>query len=318
MNRITVGDMPIKALAPWFGGKRNLAPRIVAELGEHRVYWEPFCGSMAVLLAKPQCVMETVNDLHAGLVNLARVIQHPTLGAMLYRQLRRTLMCEDIFNDASQEAREDEKRGFVQQILDDGILPTDSDRLLCAYDYFVTSWLGRNGCAGQRQGKTGSYCVRYTANGGHAAKRWNSAIRSIPAWRKRMASVTILNRDGFDLLERIDDAEGVAIYIDPPYLVKRAKYMHDFEQHDHNRLAASLKRFKKARLVVSYYEHPDLAEMYPGWSKISVEVSKALSNANSRGGQKGRATEVMLINGPSFNQPPDATLFAGTAGTDAK
>jgi hypothetical protein len=47
-----VNDMPIKALAPWFGGKRNLAPLIVAELGEHRCYWEPFCGSMAGL---PSC-----------------------------------------------------------------------------------------------------------------------------------------------------------------------------------------------------------------------------------------------------------------------
>ena len=303
--------MKIKALAPWFGGKRNLAPRIVAELGEHRVYWEPFCGSMAVLLAKPQCVMETVNDLHAGLVNLARVIQHPTLGAMLYRQLRRTLMCEDIFNDASQEAREDEKRGFVQRILDDGILPTDSDRLLCAYDYFVTSWLGRNGCAGQAHGKTGSYCVRYTANGGHAAKRWNSVIRSIPAWRKRMASVTILNRDGFDLLGRIDDAERTAIYVDPPYLVKGAKYLHDFEQQDHVRLADCLRRFKKARVVVSYYEHPDLAALYPGWSKISIEVSKAISHGNRRGGNQTRATEVLLINGPSITRPSSNTsLFA--------
>ncbi|KKK94504.1 hypothetical protein LCGC14_2682220 [marine sediment metagenome] len=43
----------IKAIAPWFGGKRNLAPKIVDALGDHRVYWEPFCGSMAVLMAKP-------------------------------------------------------------------------------------------------------------------------------------------------------------------------------------------------------------------------------------------------------------------------
>lgn len=38
-------SMKIKALAPWFGAKRNLAPVIVGLLGEHRIYWEPFCGS---------------------------------------------------------------------------------------------------------------------------------------------------------------------------------------------------------------------------------------------------------------------------------
>lgn len=32
--------MKIKAIAPWFGGKRNLAPQIVRLLGRHRAYWE--------------------------------------------------------------------------------------------------------------------------------------------------------------------------------------------------------------------------------------------------------------------------------------
>lgn len=45
--------MKITALAPWYGSKRTLAPRIVEQLGEHRAYWEPFCGSCAVLFAKP-------------------------------------------------------------------------------------------------------------------------------------------------------------------------------------------------------------------------------------------------------------------------
>lgn len=63
----------IKAIAPWFGGKRNLAPDIVKALGKHTAYWEPFCGSMAVLLAKPESASETVCDLHEDVTNLARV-----------------------------------------------------------------------------------------------------------------------------------------------------------------------------------------------------------------------------------------------------
>src|ERR1044072_5384193 len=39
-------EMKISALAPWYGSKRTLAPEIVRQLGEHRAYWEPFCGSM--------------------------------------------------------------------------------------------------------------------------------------------------------------------------------------------------------------------------------------------------------------------------------
>ena len=62
-----------------------------------------------------------------------------------------------------------------------------------------------------------------------------------------LRSVTILNRDGFQLFERVEDAEGVAIYCDPPYLVKGASYIHDFAATDHQRLADLLRRFKKTR-----------------------------------------------------------------------
>jgi DNA adenine methylase len=285
-----IEKMPIKAIAPWFGGKRNLAPLIVAELGKHRVYWEPFCGSMAVLLAKPTCVMETVNDLHGDIINLALVIQNPHQGPALYRRLRRTLMHEELFAQADELQRE------VERVTEEEYEPVAR-----AYIYFVVSWLGRNGTAGQSAVKKGTYCVRYTANGGHAAKRWRSAISSIPAWRRRMANVTILNRDGVELLERIDDAPGTAIYCDPPYLVKGAKYLHDFEPQDHQRLAKLLQRFKKARVVVSYYDHPALTELYPDWTQVKVEVNKAMAHG-SRGECKTKAIEVLLINGPSLTQ----------------
>ena len=67
--------MKIKAIAPWFGGKRTMAPDIVAQLGKHTQYFEPFCGSMAVLFGKPRSMHETVNDLHGDLINLALVLQ---------------------------------------------------------------------------------------------------------------------------------------------------------------------------------------------------------------------------------------------------
>jgi len=282
--------MKIKAIAPWFGGKRNLASRIVELLGPHRVYWEPFCGSMAVLMAKPTCVMETVNDLHADLINLARVIQDPKLGPQLYRQLRRTLMHEQLFKEAAERYK---NRGYF------AMAPEPDYDLPRAYDYFLLSWMGMNGLLGTKRYTMG-YCVRYTAGGGHAAKRWQSVIASIPAWRRRLANVTILQRDAFELLERIDDRKGTAIYIDPPYIEKGAKYIHDFEQQDHIRLAQMLRRFKETRIVVSYYDHPKLAELYPDWGRAEITVTKSLDNQNRRDKEnKGvKVVEVLLVNSP--------------------
>lgn len=274
--------MRVSALAPWFGGKRNLAPAIVEALGPHRCYWEPFCGSMAVLLAKPPAPMETANDLHGDLVNLAQCVQHPTIGPALYRRLRRVLLSEEQF------AAEKAKLAHGE-----AVAAPDLER---AFAYFLVSWGGRNGMAGTASSNT-TFSVRYTANGGTSAARWRNAIDSIPAWRRRLQGVTILRRDALELLERIEDAPGTAIYCDPPYLVKGATYTHDFDTPDHARLAAALQRFRRARVVVSYYAHPALEQLYPGWARREHVVTKALVSAGSRGGQNGtRATEVLLVN----------------------
>lgn len=277
--------MKIRALAPWFGGKRNLASRIVGVLGPHRVYWEPFCGSMAVLLAKPPCVMETVNDLHGDLINLARVIQREYMAVELYGRLARTMMHEQLFHEAAERYK---ARGRWV-----GSAEPDIER---AYDYMLCAWLGRNGVAGTQSYNQG-FCVRYTANGGHAAKRFRSVIESIPAWYYRLANVTILNRDAFEIIEKIKDEQGAAIYIDPPYLIKGSKYIHDFEEADHQRLAELLKRFTQARVVVSYYDHSKLAELYPGWQRIEINVTKSLVSQGKRDkDNKVKTIEVLLVN----------------------
>jgi DNA adenine methylase len=240
--------------------------------------------------------METVNDLHGDLVNLARVIQDDNLGPVLYRRLRRTLMSEALHREAAARHR---ARGY----LGDTELDVDA-----AYDYFLCAWLGRNGVAGTASYNQG-FCLRFTANGGHAATRWASVVDSIPAWRRRIRNVTILCRDAFELLPRIDDSAGTAIYVDPPYLEKGAKYVHDFSANDHRRLAEQLGRFRKTRVVVSYYDDPRLQELYPTWTHRKIIVSKALSVQFQRGGTSEKAIEVLLLNGPSCAETKLNRLF---------
>lgn len=63
---------------PYFGGKRRAAAIIWRALGDPAGYVEPFCGSAAVLLARPPFVgrrVETINDADGWLVNLWRAIQ---------------------------------------------------------------------------------------------------------------------------------------------------------------------------------------------------------------------------------------------------
>lgn len=277
--------MKIKALAPWFGGKRNLAAVIVELLGEHKVYWDPFCGSMAILFAKPRCEMETVNDLHGDLINLARVVQDKELAFELYDKLSRTLCAERFFREA--------KERWVSAEPTNG--KVDIER---AYDYFVSSWMGLNGVSGTARCNY-QFALRWCLGGGQGARRWRSVFESMPAWHKRLQNVLIVERDAFGLLDNIKDERGTVIYCDPPYFEKSSKYVHDFAAGDHQRLYESLKRFERARVIVSYYDHPKLEDLYEGWHKICLEKSaQSLRNANQGKKKKARKEqrEILLCN----------------------
>lgn len=285
----------LQAILPYMGGKRSLAPAIVRELGEHRAYLEPFCGSLAVLLAKPPCGHEYVNDLNGDVINLARVLASPDWRELANR-LDRTLCSEDLFDQAKSEILTD-----AWELPD----PYDIER---AYRYFVYSWLGRNGFAGT-QGASG-FSVRYTANGGSQSVRFRSAVTSIPAWHARMRLVSILRRDALEVIARSHDAEGHVIYADPPYFPSTrttksstfGKYHHELTDDQHRELASLLKRFTKTRIVLSYYESPLLEELYSGWTMRRFSMTKNLASQNARGkANTTKSPEVLLINGPSFS-----------------
>jgi len=295
----------ITAPVPYFGGKRTLAPLIAEELGKHSAYWEPFCGSMAVLFAKPPSAHETVNDLYGDLINLAMVLASPRWRE-LYERLQRTICCEAIFRQAKAAiAEEPSSLPVTCDAVDDA-------NVARAYYYFLIAWVGRNGVAGTRRVNY-QIAVRWTPGGGHGGTRVESAVESIPWFHRRLRRVLILCRDAFGVLAKIEDVEGVALYVDPPYLMhtrgsgrtsKRggggSNYLHDFEAEDHARLAEALRRFEKARVVVSYYDDPQLAELYPGWTMRRIKATKNLHVQNRRGAKRADAPEVLLINGRSF------------------
>jgi DNA adenine methylase len=289
--------MKISAIAPWYGSKRTLAPLIIEQLGPHSCYWEPFAGSCSVLLAKPPATYESVNDLHGDWFNLCLVLKDDGMAKDLYARAYRTLFHESILPAAKGSLR----------------LPAPkSPNVARAETYLSFSWMSLNGVSGTPLHNTGTFAARYSAKGGNGATRWRSMVESIPDWHERLRGVQILNRDAFVVLESLDDAIGTAIYVDPPYIEKGAKYVHDFKPEDHDRLAETLRRFKKARVVVSYYENPRLKDLYRGWTKVKCYVAKSMVNGGMRD-KKGaqEAPEIMLINGPSLAKvkTPEMELF---------
>ena len=277
-----------------------MADEIVTQLGPHASYWEPFCGSAAVLCAKPPSGHETINDLHGDLVNLAMVLASDRWRE-LEERLGRVLYCESLFHDFRFRFRESDAEPPTS--------PADVKdvHVLRAVLFFVVSWIGRNGVAGTARVNY-QMALRWTPHGGSGPTRFASAAASIEAWHDRLTRVAILRRNAFELIPKIEDVAKCAIYVDPPYFAETrgdgggARYEHDFKPEEHAALAGLLARFQKARVVVSYYDHPQLAELYPAhqWTKIDCSRQKNLHVQNRRGMGKLTAPEVLLVNGPVF------------------
>lgn len=312
-------EMKVKAIVPWFGSKRTMAPEIVVELGKHGQFFEPFCGSMAVLFAKEPSQKETVNDLHGDLIHLARVIRNETSAEMLYDRLQRVVQSEDLLECARQYLTDTD--GDLKRLLEQP--DPDAYSVERAYWYFLASWMGRNGTAGTQR-LDYQIAVRWTKGGGSPTVRFRNAVESLPAWHVRLQNVVILKRNAFEIIDRFEDVKETAIYVDPPYVAdSRAgfrfgpgsdhKYVHEFthrqnggrglfveEADDHERLRDILAGYKHARIVVSYYDCPRVRELYRGWTFVDHSRQKHLHAQNGRGARPKEAPEVLIINGPSY------------------
>ena len=69
---------PIQPVAPWQGGKRNLAKRTTAIIDQtpHAFYGEPFVGMGGIFLrrtSRPRA--EAINDYSRDVANLFRILQ---------------------------------------------------------------------------------------------------------------------------------------------------------------------------------------------------------------------------------------------------
>jgi DNA adenine methylase len=299
---MSTAEMKLTSLLPWFGSKRTMAPEIAQQLGPHSYYFEGCAGSMAVLFAKEPSEHEIVCDLHGGMTNLAWCVQESHSAARLFDELQRVLYSDELY---------DLSRRWLNERDDE---PGDGSdgKFRWAYHYFIASWMGRNGVAGTARVNY-QIATRWTKGGGSGPLRFRNAADSIPAWCERLRNVHILRRDMFEVLTKIEDDDGVAIYCDPPYLpgtvAGNSKYVYNFADADHARLAKELSRFKRARVVVSYYAAPELEQLYPGWAVIDCSRHKHLHCQNKRGSKRTEAPEVLLLNGAPIT---NATLFGET------
>lgn len=277
-----MADVALKPPFAYYGGKTTLAPQIAAAMPAHRHYVEPFAGSLAVLLAKPRSLMETVNDLDDAIMTFWRVLRHraPELiraCALTPHSRTEWQSCEDI--DAGDEL-EQARRVWVR--LSQG----RSGRFYRhGWRHYVDP------------GATGTAFPAYL----------DGYVDRMAAAAERLHHVSLECRPALELIERYGAHEDVLLYVDPPYLGSTRRqdrsYRHEMMADDeHRELAAALHSCNASVVLSGYASDLYDRDLYPDWHRQEFLTG----TGQTTGGRSGWANRVEVL---WSNRTPEATLF---------
>jgi DNA adenine methylase len=269
----------------YFGSKGRLGPWIASLLPTHRTYVEPFCGSAAVLFAKPPSPTEVINDRDGDLVLLFRVLRDR--GPELARALRLTPYARAELRAAA---------------LDTAGL----DELERARRVFVRL----NMTVGKTLRRSSGFAAAFNTNGADHAHKFASLVDHLPTAAGRLRRVIIEDRPALEVIAKYGAANAV-IYCDPPYLDstrsaraqrRGADYQVEYaSEAEHRELAAAL-HTTPAAVLLSGYPSPLYHELYDqaGWWRAERAVDKPSSLTS--GGRAARAVEAIWSNRPLRQQ----------------
>lgn len=245
---------PLAGLAPWIGGKRNLARRLVARIDTtpHVCYAEPFIGMGGIFLRRPRrAESEVINDLAQDVANLFRIVQrHPD-----------ALVHEIEWRVASRSE-------FVRLANTDPSGLTDVERAarFCYLQY--------NAFGGKPVGQ--SFSCSALRNSRWNAERVERRLRGV---HHRLAGV-VIEQLPFDAFIARWDRPTTLFYVDPPYWGREGYYGKGlFAPADFERLATVL-RGVRGRFLLSINDAPEIRALF-AWATIEEEpITYKISTKN--------------------------------------
>ena len=213
---------------------------IIRMMPAHRHYVEPFGGWLSVLLRKPPCASEIVNDTLTHLTTMYRVLRDD--GAALIQRLTVTQYSEATFQEAKLR------------------IGGESD-LVTAWAMFVILRQSAHGA-----GRT--FKVRQDS-----AATWLYAVDRLPQIVRRLRGVVVLNRDACSVISEYDNADTL-FYCDPPCPVHRGMdtpFQHEMNTQRHISFVALLKRCR-GRVIVEGINHAIYAHAFRDWNRVQFKT----------------------------------------------
>lgn len=242
---------PVRPIAPYLGGKRALAKRLVERIEQvpHEIYAEPFVGMGGVFFrrrSRPR--KEVINDISADVVNLFRLLQRH------YQQLLDVLKWQVC-----------SRAEFERLMATDPHTLTDLERATRFLYLQRTAFGGR---VAERH-----FGVSYTAGSRFDLTKLVPMLENV---HERLAPVDIERLPYAELIERYD-RPGTLFYVDSPYHGNEEDYGKGvFSAADFERLSGLLKGIE-GRFIMSINDTPEIRALFAGFTIKEVGVNYRLS-----------------------------------------
>lgn len=259
---------PISPVAPYLGGKRNLARRIVAEIEAtpHAIYAEPFVGMAGVFLRRSSAPRsEVINDLNREVTTFFRILQRHYVAFMEMIKFQLTTRAE-----------------FERLVATVPDTLTDLERAA----RFL--YLQRNAFGGKVSGR--NFGVSPSRPARFDVTKLGPLLEDLHC---RLAGVVIECLPYAAFIERYD-RPATLFYLDPPYWGSEGDYgRHLFERADFERLAALLGGLQ-GRFILSLNDRPEVREIFAAFRIEAVATSYSVSRTADG---RGKAEEVLITGG---------------------
>lgn len=247
---------PTKPVAPWLGGKRNLAKRITAliERTPHDSYAEPFVGMGGIFLrrsTRPRA--EFVNDYSRDVSNLFRILQrhYPQFIEVLRFQL-------------------------TTRVEYNRLVDTDPETLTDLERAARFLYLQRTAFGGKVSGRNFG-----VSNDRPARFNLTTLEPMLEDLHARLAGVVIECLDYAEFIRRYD-RPGVLFYLDPPYWGCENDYGKDmFSPADFESLAELLAGIK-GKFLLSINDRPEVRELFSAFRLYEVETTYTIAKTGNR------------------------------------
>ncbi len=257
---------PVRPVAPYIGGKRNLSRRLVELIATvpHQCYVEPFVGMGGVFFRRDRRPgLEVINDISRDVATLFRLLQRH------YPQLLDTLKWQ-----LSSRAE------FDRLLRIDPVTLTDLERA-SRFLYLQRLSFG---------GKVAGQAFGVITQGGTARFNLTKLEPMLEDVHDRLAGVVIECLPFAQLIERYDRPHTL-FYCDPPYWGNERDYGDGvFCRDDFERLSTLLERIQ-GRFILSINDRPEVRELF-AWADIEeVGLNYRIS------GTATPARELIIIGG---------------------